>query len=162
MTESQAHYSTSVLQFQDPNTPIEPEPIIHQWECDALWKESSYLADRYENTGNESYRLQMIAAGEKASQLQRRYYDQRNRKLYTPTSYTIVPKYNQAKINGQWYAVEVLQIINNTAAQVRALPVDGYQPKPFGMVIDHPGMPGFKLNADTGSIALFNLRSLGV
>jgi len=88
MTESQAHYSTSVLNSQDQNTHqaimVGSLPtIIEQWECEEAWSQADFFADHYlaasyiNPQAAEAYRQQMFAATETAHQLQTLFNAQR-------------------------------------------------------------------------------------
>ena len=84
MTESQAHYSTSVLNSQDQNT---HQTIIEQWECEEAWSQADFFADHYlaasyiNPQAAETYRQQMFAATETAHQLQTLFNAQRERNV---------------------------------------------------------------------------------
>lgn len=84
MTESQAHYSTSVLQKQVEKPQTQTERIIDHWECEEAWSQADFLADRYLEASYvnpskaESFRQQMFAANERADQLQHLFNAQRD------------------------------------------------------------------------------------
>jgi hypothetical protein len=73
----------------------------------------------------------------------------------------------EAKINGHWYPVEVLKIEEiksadgltiGKIAQVKALPIDGWQPHPFTTPIGVNHLKGVKHKTDTGAIPVENLE----
>ena len=158
MTEARVDYSTSVLVSQ-PQIDIQIEQIITVQDTDQAWKDQIAVVDRWVDSGfDDAVQMEMDQALAYAEFLQELYEDQCKRRVYcNDGTWYVIPKYTEALIKNHWYRVEILQAINTRsfwAVQVRALPIDGWQPRPFGM--------GYGMNnIETGSVPLENVRVSG-
>ena len=158
MTEVRADYSTSVLVSQ-PQIDIQTEQILTVQDTDQAWKDQIAVVDRWVDSGfDDAVQMEMEQALAYAEFLQELYEDQCKRRVYcNDGTWYVIPKYAEALIKNHWYQVEILQAINTRsfwAVQVRALPIDGWQPRPFGM--------GYGMNnIETGSVPLENVRVSG-
>jgi len=159
MTEARADYSTSVLLSQ-PQIDIQSEQILTVEDTDQAWKDQIAAVDRWIDSGyDDALQMEMDQALAYAEFIQDLYHDQCKRRVYCDDgTWYVIPKYAEARIKGYLYKVEVLQAIKSRsfwAVQVRALPIDGWQPRPFGM-----GAFGID-PVDTGAVPLENVRVNG-
>ena len=157
-------YSTSVLTKQ-PQIPAR-EQIITQYDVDQAWKDQIAAVDLWIDSGfDDAAQDEIDQALAYAEFLQEQFEDQCKRRVYNEDgTWYVIPKYAEAKIKKSLYQVEVLSsIVTNGfwAVQVRALPIDGWQPHPFTDPCDFPGLKGVKTQRDTGSVPLENIRVNG-
>lgn len=159
-----ADYSTDVLTKQ-PQIGTQEE-IITQYDVDQAWKDQIAVVDRWIDSGfDDEAQDEIDQALAYAEFLQEQFEDQCKRRVYNDDgTWYVIPKYAEAKIKKSWYQVEVLESVVNHgfwAVQVRALPIDGWQPHPFTDPCDFPGLQGVKAHRDTGSVPLENIRVNG-
>lgn len=167
MTETRVDYSTPVLSNQ-PQSDTFTETIVTRHDVEQAWDDQVKACDFYEfcTLGNNPNKERLEFAHERveeatryALELDDLYKDQYRRRVWQGSKWFVIPKYAEAQIRGSWYAVEVLHAIctqDEWFVQVHALPIDGWQPHPFGM--SRFGMDAL----DTGSVPLENIRVNGV
>ena len=166
MTATPAYYSTSVL-YTQLQINIQTEEIVTLQDTEDAWKAQIAAVDRWEwlNDNNapveaiEAAYSEMEAALAYAERLEDLYHDQYRRTVWCDdgSSY-VIPRFAEVLIRANWYQVEVLQVVRTGsfwAVQVYALPIDGWQPRPFSM--SSIGMDP----RDTGSVPLENIRVNG-